>query len=82
MRISQLLKQAALPIPSLNRLIEEVEDWWDYASPGELKNIGRQLKLTTTDRTRWNRQDWQRVIDYYVRTMLGNPRGFTPSRNV
>lgn len=79
---SERAVKAALPVPPLERLVEEVEDWWDHTSPGELKSISREMKLTTTNRKRWNAKDWESVLDYYVRTILGNPRGFYRGRNV
>jgi hypothetical protein len=61
---------------------DEIEDWWEHTSPGETKGIARALKLTTHQFGRWNAQDWEKVMDYYVRVEEGDHRGYQRWRNL
>jgi hypothetical protein len=61
---------------------EEVEEWWEDASPTQMKNLARSLKLTTYQSSRWNAQDWEKAMDYYVRVYEGDSRGFQRGRNL
>ena len=61
---------------------DEVEEWWEYTDPGSQRSVMRQIGLSSQNSSKWHAQDWERVIDYYVRIEMGDPRGFDRGRNV
>ena len=69
-------------VESKTPTVPEIEEWWDYMSPGSIKSLKKELKLSTASREKWNARDWEKVMDYYVQIELGDPRGYSRGRNV
>lgn len=61
--------------------VPEIEDWWEHMNPGSQRAIVRELRLTGPLQ-RWNARDWEKAMDYYVRVVEGNPRGYDRGRNI
>ena len=60
---------------------DEIEEWWEYMTPGAMKAVAANARVGFNPK-RWNGLEWERVIDYYVRVEMGDPRGYQRGRNI
>ena len=55
--------------------LEEVEEWWDSMDIASKKTIAQILKVKLY-KNQWKLQDWEAVVDYYIKNELGDPKGY------
>lgn len=92
MSIVEGLSEIAVPLEDLMKIatrlaafspnISEIEDWWEYIDPAEQKYVFNSTGITPKALVSFNALDWEKLINFYAKTIEGDEQGWQRGRSV